>query len=91
MSGSIVVVCMVQHDHGDAVGGPYVAVHLRRRDFLYSHGDKVPSLKAAAQQIRSALARYNLTSVFVASDAPAEGLHNTLHLKLCCLHFFNTK
>ena len=64
---------MLQRRHGDAVGGPYVAVHLRRRDFLYSHREKVPSLASAARHIRSALSQYNLTSVFVATDAPTEG------------------
>ena len=70
------VLCRVfQRQHGDAVGGSYVAVHLRRRDFLYSHHDRVPSLESAARQIRSALARYNLTTVFVATDAPSHGQH----------------
>ena len=75
---------MVQRRHGDAVGGPYIAVHMRRRDFLYSHSDKVPSLETAARHIRSALARYNLTTVFVASDAPAEGLCHIVHVCLDC-------
>ena len=62
-------------------------MHLRRRDFLYSHSDKVPSLKSAARQIRSALAQYNLTSVFVATDAPAEGFRHCLMLPSISLNF----
>ena len=82
---------MVQRQHGDAVGGPYVAVHLRRRDFLRARSEKVPTLETAAQQIRSALERYNLTSVFVATDAPTEGSCHILRL-LCLLEicFYRT-
>lgn len=63
----------VKRKHGIGIGGPYVAVHLRRRDFLYSHKEEIPSLKGAAEQIEKALLRHNLTAVFVATDAPDEG------------------
>lgn len=69
-----VCVCVfVKRKHGIAIGGPYVAVHLRRRDFLYSHKEEVPSLKGAALQIERALLQHNLTRAFVATDAPDEG------------------
>lgn len=55
---------------GAAVGGPYIAVHLRRKDFVRARGDEVPSLKKAAQQIKKLLQNENLTSVFIATDAP---------------------
>ena len=70
----------VKRKHGIAIGGPYVAVHLRRRDFLYSHKEEIPSLKGAAEQIERALFKYNLTAVFVATDAPDAGQY----LPLCC-------
>ncbi len=57
-------------NHGEAVGGPYVAVHLRRRDFLYGHSERVPSLLGAANQTRDILKKYDLKTVFVATDAP---------------------
>jgi hypothetical protein len=69
----MLVVAVVQRKHGHAVGGPYVAVHLRRRDFLYSHKKTVPSLDGAAEQIESALLRYNMDTAFVATDAPPAG------------------
>ena len=60
-------------DLGIALGGPYVAVHLRRRDFLYGHSGHVPSIEGAAHQLKRLLIRKNLTTLFVATDAPNEG------------------
>lgn len=53
-------------------GGPYVAVHLRRNDFVQARGKEVPSLKKAAQQIKHIIKKQNLTSAFIATDAPRE-------------------
>ena len=55
--------------HGDAIGGPYLAVHLRRRDFLYGHKDDVPSIEGTAKQIETTLKKQKLDTVFVATDA----------------------
>lgn len=55
-----------------AVGGPYLAVHLRRRDFLWGRPKDTPSLYNAAQQIREKLADLYLDTVFVATDAPED-------------------
>ncbi|CAD5120595.1 DgyrCDS9157 [Dimorphilus gyrociliatus] len=55
---------------GEAIGGPYVAVHLRRRDFLYGHKDDVPSIQWAAHQLRKILVDKDLMKLFVATDAP---------------------
>lgn len=60
----------MKRKHGEANGGPYVAVHLRRRDFLYGHSEAVPSLEGAANQTKEVLEKYHLKSVFVATDAP---------------------
>lgn len=57
---------------GKAKGGPYVAVHLRRKDFVFASGKEVPSLKMAAEQIKHLLKKENLTSAFIATDAPHE-------------------
>ena len=62
-----------QRNHGDAVGGPYIAVHMRRRDFLYGHSEDVPSIKGTAEQIKVALNKTGLQTVFIATDAPKEG------------------
>lgn len=57
-----------------------MAVHLRRNDFLQARGKEVPSLKKAAEQIKHLLKKQNLTSAFIATDAPHEG--EFFHAKL---------
>ncbi|XP_070536175.1 GDP-fucose protein O-fucosyltransferase 2-like isoform X1 [Ptychodera flava] len=59
---------------GSAKGGPYMAVHLRRKDFVSSHRKDVPSLKEAAKQIKKVLKAEKLDKLFVATDAPKEEL-----------------
>lgn len=58
--------------HGEALGGPYISVHLRRKDYLYAHKEQVPALKFAAKQIKELLKKYKLTKVFIASDCDDE-------------------
>lgn len=58
---------------GTAKGGLYLAVHLRRADFLYAHPDGVPSLDNAVKQIKEILKKEKLTMVFLATDADKEG------------------
>lgn len=53
-----------------SLGGPYIAVHLRRQDFIHSRSVDVPSIKYASKQIERKLKKYSLTKVFVATDAP---------------------
>uniref|UniRef100_A0A8C2JBP1 GDP-fucose protein O-fucosyltransferase 2 n=1 Tax=Cyprinus carpio TaxID=7962 RepID=A0A8C2JBP1_CYPCA len=59
---------------GIAKGGPYLGVHLRRKDFIWGHREDVPSLKAAVKNIRSLLKKHKLQQVFVATDADEEEL-----------------
>ncbi|KRT78823.1 hypothetical protein AMK59_7706 [Oryctes borbonicus] len=54
----------------NAIGGPYVAVHLRRADFVRSRSKEIPSIKNAVKQIKSKLEELELNLVFVATDAP---------------------
>ena len=63
---------------GSAKGGPYLAVHMRRADFLYAHPDGVPSLDNAVQQIKEILEKEKLEMVFLATDANKEGDFLTL-------------
>ena len=56
-----------------AKGGPYVCGHLRRQDFLRGRSNDVPSLKFAAKQLKKQLKRYELETVFIASDGSDEG------------------
>ncbi|XP_063423390.1 GDP-fucose protein O-fucosyltransferase 2-like isoform X2 [Mytilus trossulus] len=58
----------MKKNHGDAKGGPYLSVHLRRKDYLYAHKEQVPSLKYAAKQIKELLKKNKLKKVFIASD-----------------------
>ncbi|KAM4626827.1 GDP-fucose protein O-fucosyltransferase 2 [Discoglossus pictus] len=55
-----------------ALGGPYLAVHLRRKDFIWGHREDVPSLKQAAAEIHSLMKKLDLKKVFVATDADRE-------------------
>ncbi|KAM7447684.1 GDP-fucose protein O-fucosyltransferase 2 [Porites harrisoni] len=57
---------------GSATGGPYLAVHLRRADFLYAHPDDVPSLDNTIKQIKEILDKQKLDMVFLATDADKE-------------------
>ena len=58
---------------GSALGGPYLAVHLRREDYARSKRKEVATLPRAAEQIKAALIKYDLRKVFVATDAPKHG------------------
>ena len=51
-----------------ALGGPYIAAHIRRKDFLYARKDYVPSLKKVASVLKSKMEEFNVTKVFIASD-----------------------
>ncbi|VEN54367.1 unnamed protein product [Callosobruchus maculatus] len=53
-------------------GGPYVAIHLRRRDFLRSRSKEIPSLENVAEQVSKTLQRLKLQTVFVATDGSAK-------------------
>ncbi|XP_011809628.1 PREDICTED: GDP-fucose protein O-fucosyltransferase 2 [Colobus angolensis palliatus] len=54
---------------GSALGGPYLGVHLRRKDFIWGHREDVPSLEGAVRKIRSLMKIHRLDKVFVATDA----------------------
>ncbi|EDV45480.2 GDP-fucose protein O-fucosyltransferase 2 [Drosophila erecta] len=53
----------------NAKGGDYLCAHLRRGDFVRSREATTPSLKAAAQQVKQLLRAFNMTTVFLATDA----------------------
>ncbi|KAF0289220.1 GDP-fucose protein O-fucosyltransferase 2 [Amphibalanus amphitrite] len=55
---------------GSARGGPYLAVHLRRRDFVSGRPRSVPSLETAARAISATLRELGLETVYLATDAP---------------------
>ncbi|NXU63862.1 OFUT2 fucosyltransferase, partial [Horornis vulcanius] len=57
---------------GTALGGPYLGVHLRRRDFIWGHREDVPSLQGAVKKIHSLLETLKLEKVYIATDAVEE-------------------
>ncbi|GFR71850.1 GDP-fucose protein O-fucosyltransferase 2 [Elysia marginata] len=62
----------MKRKHGDALGGPYLAVHLRRADFVRVREKDVPSLKFAAKQLKDLAEKHSLNKIFVATDAPMD-------------------
>ncbi|XP_075685813.1 GDP-fucose protein O-fucosyltransferase 2 [Rhinoderma darwinii] len=56
------------------LGGPYLGVHLRRKDFIWGHRGDVPSLQGAAEDIHSLLKKLKLKKVFIATDADRQDL-----------------
>lgn len=52
----------------NAKGGPYLAVHLRRRDFIIGHKASIPTINDAAFQLRENMDELGLTVLFVATD-----------------------
>lgn len=56
-----------------AVGGPYLGVHLRRRDFIWGRPTQIPSIAGAVKQIKKLLKKLALETVFIATDASTEG------------------
>lgn len=72
----------IKRNHGDAFGGPYIGVHLRRRDFLYARPDNIPSIKYAAKTIKALLKKLKLDTVFLSTDANREEADEfKIHLK----------
>ena len=56
-------------DNGHSLqGGNYIGAHLRRRDFLYSRRNTVPSLEGVVSQLNILMQELKLTTVFIASD-----------------------
>uniref|UniRef100_A0ACB8GEV6 GDP-fucose protein O-fucosyltransferase 2 n=1 Tax=Sphaerodactylus townsendi TaxID=933632 RepID=A0ACB8GEV6_9SAUR len=54
---------------GTAIGGPYLGVHLRRKDFIWGHRSDVPSIQGAVKKITSLRKLHNLERIFIATDA----------------------
>ncbi|XP_047122240.1 GDP-fucose protein O-fucosyltransferase 2-like [Schistocerca piceifrons] len=61
--------CKMEKGFSEAHGGPYLCVHLRRKDFVWARAKDVPSIKGAAQQISELLKNLEFDTVFIATDA----------------------
>ncbi|CAD5217269.1 unnamed protein product [Bursaphelenchus okinawaensis] len=66
---------------GQAIGGPYLAVHWRRRDFIHAHSKKVPSVDGTVTQVVRKLKELDLDTVFICTDAE-DGEYGSLREKL---------
>lgn len=55
-------------DKHSALGGPYIAAHIRRKDFLYARKEYVPSLEKVAETLKAKMREYGVPKVFIASD-----------------------
>ena len=53
---------------GDALGGPYIAAHVRRKDFLHARKKYVPSIAKVAEDLKAKMKEHNVNKVFIASD-----------------------
>ncbi|OAD55705.1 GDP-fucose protein O-fucosyltransferase 2 [Eufriesea mexicana] len=61
-----------EQNRRNAIGGPYLSVHLRRRDFLVGRPSTIPTIKSAAFQLKNKLYELKLKFLFVATDATWE-------------------
>ena len=60
-------------EEGSAVGGPYLAMHMRRGDFTYAHKETVPSIEEVGKEIAKRLKEYKLKKVYLSTDGTDEG------------------
>ncbi|CAG9856545.1 unnamed protein product [Phyllotreta striolata] len=63
-----------------AVGGPYVGIHLRRKDFVRNRAEEVPTLMSVSEQVKTVLLQLNLNTVFVATDGTNEEYKTLVNL-----------
>lgn len=68
------MVIILQSQPRQAVGGAYIAVHLRRGDHLHVRGRELPSIKEAAKHVKKLLKKLALDKVFVATDGTEKGM-----------------
>ncbi|XP_039265668.2 GDP-fucose protein O-fucosyltransferase 2-like [Styela clava] len=57
-----------KREDNSAVGGPYIAAHVRRKDFLRARKEHVPSIKKVAEKLSSVMKEYKVDKIFIASD-----------------------
>ncbi|XP_048454553.1 GDP-fucose protein O-fucosyltransferase 2 isoform X2 [Rhincodon typus] len=72
---------------GTARGGPYLGVHLRRKDFIWGHRKDIPSIKGTAEKINNLMKELKLDKVFVATDADEDELNELKRLLPNMLRF----
>ncbi|XP_059503048.1 GDP-fucose protein O-fucosyltransferase 2 isoform X3 [Stegostoma tigrinum] len=76
---------------GTARGGPYLGVHLRRKDFIWGHREDIPSIKGTAEKINNLMKELKLNKVFVATDADEDEVNELKRLLPNMLRFEPTQ
>ena len=76
----------VKTELGDAIGGDYLGVHLRRKDFLYARKEEVPSLSDAISQIKDSFRILNATKKHLFSKL--DRVRVFVHGNFCIRHIF---
>lgn len=66
--------------------GPFLAVHLRRRDYHYARPNDIPSIEGAAEQLKKLKKETGLKYVFLASDASKEGPYHNFVFQIAAQH-----
>lgn len=81
---------------GDALGGPYIGVHMRRGDFAhYAHKETVPSIEEIGTEVQKLLDKWKIKKVYLSTDGTDEGtvsfrLNVLLFSIRSCLYYFKT-
>ncbi|XP_063984607.1 GDP-fucose protein O-fucosyltransferase 2 isoform X2 [Diachasmimorpha longicaudata] len=57
-----------EEEQRSAVGGAYLAVHWRRKDFLIGRSDYVASVSKTARQLKKIIKKLGLDTIFIATD-----------------------
>ncbi|XP_064470972.1 GDP-fucose protein O-fucosyltransferase 2-like [Ornithodoros turicata] len=70
-----------------ARGGPYLAVHLRRQDYIRSRPSDVPDIHHAAKQLLGLLQRTKLEKLFVATDGTEQEFEDLQSLIPCAVKY----
>lgn len=57
-----------ERQDNSAVGGPYIAAHVRRKDFMRAREGHIATLKKVAQDLIKISKEYDTKTIFIASD-----------------------
>ena len=76
---------------GDALGGPYIAAHVRRKDFLWARKNYVPSIEKVAADLKLKMKEHDVDKVFIASDGTKEEMEQLKSLLPGMVMFKPTK
>lgn len=61
-----------------ALGGPYIGIHWRRRDFLYARRDQLPTIEGTADILQKLCEKLKLNRIYLATDAPEDEVNELI-------------